>query len=396
MNKLLLSLFFAAITQQSMAQAPRKVLIEEFTGTWCGNCPQAIIPLDDLNTNPNFIVIANHGPHSSGTYGDHLACLYSEQVCAFDSIGSYPAAAIDRYDWNYNGNFGSVIPATLPAILWGDYANRRLAITSPVSIDLITSYDSSSHIVTVTINANFVGSASGDLRIVCALTEDSVTGSTLVQENYFGRNCSHPDSTEIPFWYNYPCSIPSVPGGFCFNHVARTCIPAGYTLGISGIIPSSVTDGEHYTQTYTDTLQAGWNSNNMKVVAYITRFSGHYYQNEILNAQEVTLGQSITGVVENPSAINNVSIDAAYPNPFSQITSIKVNIPATQHVSAKVHDISGHEVATLADENLSPGVHTFYWNGNSTDGSSLANGLYLIRLQTEKQSLSKTVVLSRN
>jgi flagellar hook assembly protein FlgD len=94
--------------------------------------------------------------------------------------------------------------------------------------------------------------------------------------------------------------------------------------------------------------------------------------------------------------MDNVSLDAAYPNPFSQIINIKVNIPATQHVSVKVYDILGHEVATLADENLSQGVHSFYWDGNSKNGSSLGNGLYLIRLQTEKQSLARSIVLTRN
>ena len=42
MKKLLLILILLSGLQQVNAQVQRNVLIEHFTGTWCGNCPNAI------------------------------------------------------------------------------------------------------------------------------------------------------------------------------------------------------------------------------------------------------------------------------------------------------------------------------------------------------------------
>jgi hypothetical protein len=272
-------------------------------------------------------------------------------------------------------------------------------LSSPVSIDIATTYNTISRLATATVTANFVGTATGDMRITCLLVEDKVTGnSSYDQKNYEGTGCSSPlASCEF---YSYPCIIPTSLTGQVFYHkdvVRYNMAGTSNIWGTAGVIPSSVNAGQHYSQTYSYTLPSTWNSANMKVVAFVSYYDvGDAIGDEVLNAQQVALGQTVAAVEENPSAINNVSLNAIYPNPFSQITNIKVNIPATQHITVKVYDLLGHEVSILTDENLSPGAHTFYWDGKSKDGSFLANGLYLIRLQTENQSLSKTVVLSRN
>jgi hypothetical protein len=149
--------------------------------------------------------------------------------------------------------------------------------------------------------------------------------------------------------------------------------------------------------TNTDTLPRTWNSDNIKVVAYVTRFSNYTDENEILNAQEVDLGSSIIAAVqENPAAIDKISLDAVYPNPFTDVVHLNMDIPASQHVTVKVVDLLGREVATLVDQNLSPGVHELSWNGINQEGALLPNGIYLIRLQTDNQSLTRSAVLARN
>jgi hypothetical protein len=170
------------------------------------------------------------------------------------------------------------------------------------------------------------------------------------------------------------------------------------TFGTAGLISSSVSAGQHFSKTYTYTIPSAWNAANMKVVAFVGYYNTiKHLGGEVLNAQEVALGQTIIAAITDiSSAIDNVTLEAAYPNPFSQITNIKVNIPAAQHIALKVYNLLGSEVATLADENLSPGIHMFYWDGKNKNGISLANGLYLIRLQTENQSLCRSIILLRN
>ncbi len=398
MKKLLLLLLSVAI-QYAMAQAPRKVLIEEFTGSWCGYCPEMIGDIDATRATYPETVIAV-ADHSYTTSIDPMTNNFTIALNNAYQVPGYPNVMVDRADWS--AEFG---PSSTPQ-LFGTYVDHhnytqdaaamRLNISSPVSIDIASTYNSTTRSSSVTITANFVDTVSGDMRISCLLVEDKVTGnSNYDQHNYGGSACGAPDATSE--FYNYPCVIPNSLTGQVFYHKNVVRINMAPTFGTIGVIPSSVSAGQYYSKSYTYTLPAAWNATNMKVVAFV----GYYNSTtalggEVLNAQQVALGQSVTAVIENPAAINNVSLDAAYPNPFNQITNIKVNIPASQHISLKVYDILGHEVATLTDENLSPGEHTFYWDGKNKDGSLLANGLYLIRLQTEKQSLAQIIILLRN
>lgn len=77
-----------------------------------------------------------------------------------------------------------------------------------------------------------------------------------------------------------------------------------------------------------------------------------------------------------------------YPNPFNPATNIKYSIPLTGHVTLKVYNDLGQEVATLFDGVQQAGnyVATF-------DGTSLASGVYLYRLQAGNVSISKKLIL---
>jgi hypothetical protein len=65
-----------------------------------------------------------------------------------------------------------------------------------------------------------------------------------------------------------------------------------------------------------------------------------------------------------------------YPNPFNPTTKIEFQIPTQAFVQLKVFDLLGREVATLVNEELTPGSYDRVF-----DGSGLASGIYLIRLK---------------
>ncbi len=398
-KKLLLIIILAVGTLQAIAQAPRKVLIEEFTGSWCGYCPEMISDIDATRaTYPTTVIaVADHGGSVSN---DPMTNNFTIALNQAYQVAGYPTVMVDRADWS--AEFGT---SSTPQ-LFGTYADHhnytqdaatlRLNISSPVSIYIASTYNSTTRVASVTVTANFVDTASGDMRISCLLVEDKVTGgSNYSQHNYGGSGCGAPDATCE--FYNYPCVIPtSLTGVQAFYHknVVRTNLAPRF--GTTGVIPSSVSAGQHYSKSYSYTLPSAWKDTNMKVVAFVSYYNAAaLLGGEVLNAQQVALGQSVTAVTETPAGINNISLDAAYPNPFNQITSIKVFIPATQFVSVKIYDLLGNEVSTLANENLSPGGHIFYWDGNNKTGSSLASGLYIVRLQTENQSLARSIILAR-
>ena len=104
------------------------------------------------------------------------------------------------------------------------------------------------------------------------------------------------------------------------------------------------------------------------------------------------LNNGIVSVREQPG--NGIPIEYTlsqnYPNPFNPTTQINYSIPVSGHVSLKVFNTLGQEVATLVDGNQLAGsyIATF-------DGSGLASGVYLYWLQSGNASITKKFVLMK-
>jgi len=73
---------------------------------------------------------------------------------------------------------------------------------------------------------------------------------------------------------------------------------------------------------------------------------------------------------------SNGAKHSCYPNPFNPMTTLSFEIPEATHVTLKVFNMIGQEVATLADEELAAGLHQ-----RSFDGTQLTSGVYFYRLQ---------------
>lgn len=83
-----------------------------------------------------------------------------------------------------------------------------------------------------------------------------------------------------------------------------------------------------------------------------------------------------------------VSLSQNYPNPFNPATNIRYQIPSNMHVELTVYNTLGQKVATLVDDQLQAGTHEI-----SFDGSSLASGVYIYRLQADGQVLTNQMTL---
>jgi len=96
----------------------------------------------------------------------------------------------------------------------------------------------------------------------------------------------------------------------------------------------------------------------------------------------------VTSVREDDVTEMKYELYQNYPNPFNPITSIEYSIPLDSHVSLKVYDILGNEVATLVNESILPGSYQV-----SFDASGLASGVYFYRLQTGIYSQSRKMII---
>jgi hypothetical protein len=99
----------------------------------------------------------------------------------------------------------------------------------------------------------------------------------------------------------------------------------------------------------------------------------------------------ITGIINQN---NNVPVDYAlyqnYPNPFNPITIISYALPKASHVTIKVYDILGREVATLVNDEKNVGIYSVEFNA-----SKLASGIYLYKIQAGNFTETKKLILMK-
>jgi hypothetical protein len=102
-------------------------------------------------------------------------------------------------------------------------------------------------------------------------------------------------------------------------------------------------------------------------------------------------GGLVTSVGQaSPSVAERFALHQNYPNPFNPSTRISFSIPRSSSVTLKVYDLLGREVATLVNEQVSPGA---YERTFSAEG--LAGGVYFYKLQAAGFVQTKKLLLLR-
>jgi hypothetical protein len=79
-----------------------------------------------------------------------------------------------------------------------------------------------------------------------------------------------------------------------------------------------------------------------------------------------------------------------YPNPFNPSTNIGFSLAHREHVTLKVYDTLGRDVATLMDDTLPAGSHVAMF-----DARGLASGVYFCRLSAGSFQASRSMLLIR-
>ncbi|MEG8988592.1 alpha/beta hydrolase-fold protein [Ignavibacteria bacterium 4148-Me] len=78
----------------------------------------------------------------------------------------------------------------------------------------------------------------------------------------------------------------------------------------------------------------------------------------------------------NVRPIMNYELSQNYPNPFNSVTNINYKLPEAGHVTIKIYNLLGQEIATLVNEFKPQGHYEIQF-----DASNLASGIYLYKMQ---------------
>lgn len=195
-----------------------------------------------------------------------------------------------------------------------------------------------------------------------------------------------------------------------FNGTTPGCGGGGCHTSQSGIVSTEVLNNLQVKITLTGTTSnvAGeLVDNNGNVVAVNNSTSsnpfiltapsaGTYtvnagYKNPSLRWGTASAVVTVTGVDEELVGLRPQTFDlySNYPNPFNPSTKIRYAISQSAFTTLKVYSMLGQEVATLINEEKSPGVYEVNF-----DAANLSSGTYLYKLQAgDFTEIKKMVVI---
>jgi len=125
--------------------------------------------------------------------------------------------------------------------------------------------------------------------------------------------------------------------------------------------------------------------------AVVNNVSGHLWVADFANNRVVRYNvSSLVSVRLGSFPVTKFELQQNYPNPFNPTTNIKYQIPNSNHVSLKVFDMLGREVATLVDEPKSAGTYTVDFAA-----TKLSSGVYYYRLTAGSFAQTKKMIFTK-
>ena len=353
---------------------PKKVLIEEATGSWCGYCPDGALIVDDiLQSESNVIALTLHNNDGMAfTNGNTVNTTYAQ---------GYPNGYVDRHLFSGEPTVGTSRSS------WTTLVNTRISEIVPAYVTVTSSYNSGTRVVTATVSAVFFGNITGDFRPNLYVVEDSVTGtgSNFDQVNYYSSSSAAAGGSTHPL-YNKPNPIT----GYKHRHVARAML--GGSWGNTGVIPATTSNGTKYSKSYSYTIPSTINDSRVKLVAIVQRYSADINKRDIFNAQECTLGGSSgnSAMAVKEYAEKNFNSLAVYPNPNEGLCTIDYVINTHSIVKVSIVNIFGEQVRAYDLGMQTAGAHNVKFNGEN-----LPAGVYFVSLASDNDQISRKIVISK-
>ena len=113
------------------------------------------------------------------------------------------------------------------------------------------------------------------------------------------------------------------------------------------------------------------------------------------NSNIITYVQlNLIGIKKIESNISNeFKLYQNYPNPFNPTTNIRFQIKESGFVILKVYNILGKKIAILINEKLQSGIYEIPFSINQFTSIQIPSGIYFYRLETDKFSDTKKMLL---
>jgi hypothetical protein len=258
---IILSCFFAISCEENPpkitpCQTDRVVLVEEFTGVSCVNCPAGHQKIKELQAqSPGKIIsVAIHAGTLAGPYnGWDFRTAGGTEIHAWSKTVGEPSATINRQYFEGKGVYGIINPAT-----WAGPIADEICLPPDASLELTPTYDAANRQLSVTVDVTPLNTVKmrRNVGLTVLITENKVIAPQL----------------GLTGWDN----------NYEHNHMLRGFITDNWGTKIQE--EGEALQAHQATLNYT--LPAGWDENNCHIVAFV-----HYQGDEryILQAKEESL-----------------------------------------------------------------------------------------------------------
>ena len=223
-------------------------LIEEFTSNSCTYCPLGASMLNILlNMRDDIAMVAIHGNQSSVDPCNTTEC---DNLFSYMGAGGWPYAAFNRSTgWEdektiatgigYNEPYHQMVAEALSDFL--DYLAEQTPSFATVNINSTLDPDTRKAVITVDgdLTPDFDQMMGEDAKLSVFLTEDGLVYRQL----------------NLGTWVS----------DYEHNHVYRQALGSVFGVGINKV------DGNKYSNTFEITIPSSWNTDNMEIVAFISR-----------------------------------------------------------------------------------------------------------------------------
>jgi len=399
--------------------AEKKPLCEEYTGAWCGFCPNGGNNAKILSdANPAGIFISYHND-------DLMSTPASDVVISNYVGGGFPSLSIDRHYFQ-GENYISLGPTnSVDNTVWdADMAQEFNTQSVPVKLDILTkSWDSTTRTIKFTVTGQFTDYVGGDIRLNAMIVEDKFRGPDIEsiqngtmgwdQHNYFNPTAGGVGGSTNPL-YNEAAYIV----GYVHNNVLKSILttsPFGDNLsdltGTNAIATPNQTFSKTFTYHLPNTVPVDYSATikkpdvtafhntmpgrgqnkpeDIRLIAFMSMYNpSDMTYSEVLNATQAPLLGWSTGIktAEN-SPVHDINL---YPNPTSGQSVITYNLVNAAPVDIEIYNTLGQKMQTVQTGNQIEGNHKI-----SFDMSQFNNGLYFISINSNGTTATKEFMVQK-
>jgi len=345
----------------------KNVVLEEFTGIYCGYCPDGHLRATNFAAaNPGDVVLINvhAGPFANPSGNDpDFTISYGDSIDLISDVAGYPAGNINRRVFsNFSQNPGGI------AMSRGDWASAGGTVmgeASYVNVAIEGDIDITTNVLTVDVEMYFTANAPSDVNLNVALLQNNISGP---QSGSSGNPSQvNPDGT-----YNH-------------MHMLRELL-----TGQWGEVITTTTSGTTVTRQYTYNIPANINNipvsiGDLEVVAFVaegqtdiitgtagpmnfTAPAGSVVADLSANAASTGSSDYCDANYTPEVSITNNSNQAA--SNFDVSYSVNGGTPVNQNVSASLA-AGASTTVTFSATTLSAGVNTISYEVSTANNSTL-------------------------